>query len=111
MLFKYVTITTADAVYAALAMGVIACIIGIVICIISFYTMSKITHQTIDNHMTAGTKTTCKMKYLRSGDFGRDTKRPVYQCDCGAFCTNYSDLTNYYKPKYCPNCGRLVIKN
>lgn len=36
--------------------------------------------------------------------------RPVWRCDCGAFMTQYTDATNYHKPRYCPNCGRKVVE-
>lgn len=30
-------------------------------------------------------------------------------CKCGAFFTNYTDLTDYHKPRFCPNCGAKVV--
>lgn len=34
--------------------------------------------------------------------------RPVWRCDCGAFMTQYTAATTYYKPRFCPNCGKAV---
>lgn len=50
---------------------------------------------------------TCKMRSAE-GSF-HAVNRPVYFCECGAFCTDYTDATTYYKPRYCPNCGREVV--
>nr|AHF24260.1 hypothetical protein [uncultured bacterium Contig1770] len=31
-------------------------------------------------------------------------------CKCGAFFTNYTDLTTHHKPRFCPNCGAKVVE-
>lgn len=49
----------------------------------------------------------CEMRSC-NGSFC-SASRPVYICDCGAFCTDYTDASEYHKPRYCPNCGRKVV--
>lgn len=46
--------------------------------------------------------------YACDGGFA-NTNLPVWQCSCGAFATQYTDMTTFYKPRYCPNCGRAVV--
>ena len=46
--------------------------------------------------------------YACDGGFA-NTNLPVWQCSCGAFTTQYTDMTTFHKPRYCPNCGRAVV--
>lgn len=34
--------------------------------------------------------------------------KPVWRCDCGAFMTQYIDVTTYHKPRFCPKCGEAM---
>lgn len=62
--------------------------------------------EAIERIATLGLRT-CKIHDCE-GSFSA-VNRPVWRCDCGAFMTQYTDATTYYKPRFCPNCGAKVV--
>lgn len=36
----------------------------------------------------------------------------IYRCKrCGAFIGQYTDCCDYFRPRYCSNCGAKVVKH
>lgn len=103
-MLKYVTITTAEALYAALGMSIIACIIAIVLAVMSFifirgkaarekYILPRVEGVSFGNQRTKS-----------------HVKLPVYECpSCGIFMTDCANTVDYKKPRYCPKCGCSFI--
>ena len=93
MLLKYVTITTAEALYAALGMSIIACIIAIVLAAtVVFFEKNR----------------AAKEEYILSKIDGVsfEGELPVYECpNCGVFFTDCANTADYLEPHYCPTCG------